>query len=129
MCCLDSQGPGVMDLVRDFIGDSRESPEAISLAHELLAAAYGDTDRCDQILKRHCRHWDLDRLAMVDRSILRLAVHELLTGQIPPKVAITEALKLAREFSTAESPGFINGVLDSVMKEVSDSTDVGAPSD
>jgi len=80
---------------------------------ELLGGAYGQVDRCDGVLKNHCHHWDLGRLALVDRGILRLAVHELLSGQTPAKVVITEALKLAREFSTAESPRFVNGVLDS----------------
>ena len=60
---------------------------------------------------------------MVDRGILRLAVHELRAEPVPPKVVITEALKLAREFSTGESPRFINGVLDSVMQELLNGSD------
>ena len=91
---------------------------AIASARDLLSGALGDTDRCNEYLKRHCRHWGLERLALVDRGILRLGVHELLTQQAPPKVVIAESLKLAREFSTAESPRFINGVLDSVVKEL-----------
>ena len=118
LCCLDVQGRHVIDLVNEFIGDCNASPQTISTARETLQTALDDTDRCDELLKRHCRHWDLARLAMVDRGILRLAVHELLTAQTPPKVVIAESLKLAREFSTAESPRFINGVLDSVMKEI-----------
>lgn len=107
-----------MDLVLRFIDDSRESPETILSARKLLADAFEDVEHVDELLKRHCRHWDLARLAMVDRGILRLAVHELRAESAPPKVVISEALKLAREFSTGESPRFINGVLDSVMKEL-----------
>ena len=55
---------------------------------------------------------------MVDRNILRLAICELRACQVPRRVIITEAIKLAQEFSTAESPRFINGVLDAVAKEI-----------
>ena len=62
------------------------------------------------------RHWELSRIAAVDRAILRLAVHELLDRpQVPPKVAIDEAVELAKTFSTKESPQFINGVLDGIL--------------
>lgn len=118
LCCLDVQGDDVLDLMMDFIGDCNASPNTIASARNLLSGALADTDRCNEFLKRHCRHWGLERLALVDRGILRLAVHELLTAQAPPKVVIAESLKLAREFSTAESPRFINGVLDSVVKEL-----------
>ena len=107
-----------MDLVMDFIGDCNASPETVASAREMLTAALDDIDRCNEFLKRHCRHWGLQRLALVDRGILRLGVHELLLAEAPPKVVIAESLKLAREFSTAESPRFINGVLDSVVKEI-----------
>jgi len=117
LCCLDVQGRHVIDLVNEFIGDCNASPQTIAIARETLAAVLDDTDRCDERLKRHCRHWGLARLAVVDRGILRLGVHELLTTQTPPKVVISESRKLAREFSTAESPRFVNGVLDSVVKE------------
>jgi N utilization substance protein B len=118
LCCLDVQGDDVLDLMMDFIADCNAPVNTIASARDLLSGALGDTDRCNEYLKRHCRHWGLERLALVDRGILRLGVHELLTQQAPPKVVIAESLKLAREFSTAESPRFINGVLDSVVKEL-----------
>ena len=118
LCCLDVQGHDALESVMDFIADCNAPPQTVASAREMLAAALEDTDRCNEFLKRHCRHWGLDRLALVDRGILRLGVHELLAGQAPPKVVIAESLKLAREFSTAESPRFINGVLDSVVKEL-----------
>jgi transcription antitermination protein NusB len=118
LCCFDVQGDNVLDLIMEFISDCNASPDTIGSARELLSGALGDTDRCNEYLQRHCRHWGLARLALVDRSILRLGVHELLDGRTPPKVVIAESLKLAREFSTAESPRFINGVLDSVAKEL-----------
>ena len=118
LCCFDVQGDNVLDLIMDFIADCNAPPDTIASARDMLSGALEDTDRCNEYLKRHCRHWGLARLALVDRGILRLGVHELLDGQVPPKVVIAESLKLAREFSTAESPRFINGVLDSVVKEL-----------
>jgi N utilization substance protein B len=118
LCCLDAQGPKGADLVHEFIADSREPAHILDAARRLLDEAYADREACDELLARHARHWDLSRLAMVDRNILRLAAHELRFAKAPPKVVITEAIRLAREFSTAESPRFINGVLDAVAREI-----------
>lgn len=116
--CLDAQGNKVWDLLEEFIADSDETPEAIDSAKKLMRETFDNLAECDRILARHARHWDLSRLAMVDRNILRLSVWELLQGETPYKVVITEALHLAKEFSSAESPRFINGVLDAVAKEI-----------
>ena len=107
-----------MELAAMFITDSRETPEAVATAGDLLHQAFAARDESDKWLSRHARHWDLERLALVDRNILRLAVYEMLSGRTPPKVAITEALRLAQEFSTAESPRFVNGILDAIYKEM-----------
>lgn len=116
--CLDAQGPSARPLVIEFIEDSREGAEIITHAKALLIGALEGLEQTDAILTRHARNWDMSRLAMVDRNILRLAVYELLSGQTPPKVVITESIKLAKEFSSAESPRFINGVLDAVVREL-----------
>jgi N utilization substance protein B len=118
LCCLDAQGAKASELVREFIDDSTEDGQTIQAAHDLARDAFADWPACDQFLVRHARHWDLGRLAMVDRNILRLAAHELLSARAPQKVVITEAIRLAREFSSAESPRFINGILDAVAKEI-----------
>jgi len=118
LCCLDVQGEKAMELACSFIADSREPAATIADADELVRRAYASRDESDQWLTRHAKHWDLKRLALVDRNILRLAVHEMLSGRTPPKVAIAEALRLAQEFSTAESPRFVNGILDAVYKEL-----------
>lgn len=108
-----------MDLVAGFISDSRQPAETIEAAKAMMSEAFRDFKDADVILARHSKRWQLGRLALVDRNILRLAIHEFLTDAAPPKVIITEAIKLAQEFSTAESPRFINGVLDAVLKEIS----------
>ena len=74
--------------------------------------------RIDQILKEASLQWDIDRLAGVDRSILRLGIYELLfCDDIPSTVTINEAIELAKMFGTEESGSFINGVLDAVHKK------------
>lgn len=118
LCCLDVQGDKVMDLVRLFITDSREAADTVAIAGDLLEQAFASREESDGWLMRHARHWELGRLALIDRNILRLAAYEMLSGRTPPKVAITEALRLAQEFSTAESPRFVNGILDAVYKEM-----------
>ena len=118
LCCLDVRGEGAWDTVEEFLTDSREPVETVAAARELLRAAFADIAECDAILVRYARHWELSRLALVDRNILRQATYELRTDRAPFKVVITEALRLAEEFSTAESSRFINGVLDAVAKEI-----------
>ena len=107
-----------MDLVEEFVRDSREPDDTIDEAWMLLCRAWGTHAESDEILARHARRWELSRLALVDRNILRMAAYELLSRTAPPKVIISEALRLAREFSTAESPRFVNGVLDAVLREL-----------
>jgi transcription antitermination factor NusB len=86
------------------------------------ALVHGTTSRhaeVDKIIAQYTEHWDLDRMAVVDRNILRLAVYELLDQQsVPPKVAINEAIEIAKKFGTGESSRFINGILDRVHKEL-----------
>ena len=116
LCCLDVQGDKAIGMVNHFIDDSDEDKGILYSAHKLLDETSASREDCDRVLARHAKHWDLPRLALVDRNILRLAVCELRGGVTPPKVVISEAIRLAKEFSTAESPRFINGVLDAVMK-------------
>jgi transcription antitermination factor NusB len=73
----------------------------------------------DELISRFTEHWSLDRMAVVDRNILRQSVFELLwSADVPPRVAINEALEVAKKFSTQESSRFINGVLDRIHREV-----------
>jgi len=84
------------------------------------------TDRgseIDTLIEKHAEHWRMERMAAVDRNLLRAAVAELLAYPETPKaVVINEALEIARKFSSPESVHFVNGVLDSVGKELQTST-------
>lgn len=86
-------------------------------ALRLATDAWNARESSDGWIARLAPQWPPKRQPGVDRSILRLAVHELTGGQTPPKVVIDEAIELAKSFSTEQSPGFINAVLDSVLKE------------
>jgi N utilization substance protein B len=105
-------------MVEAFLKDSKESPETVEAARKLLADTAASGQQIDAMLSRHARRWQLHRLALVDRNILRLATCELLAGKTPFKVVITEAIRLGQEFSTVDSPRFINGVLDAIVKEL-----------
>jgi transcription antitermination protein NusB len=85
----------------------------------LVRGTKANQGKIDQIISQFAEHWDLARMAVVDRNILRLALYELLwTEDVPPKVAINEALEVAKKFSTHESSRFINGILDRIHKEL-----------
>ena len=74
--------------------------------------------KIDDLIRQFTEHWSLDRMAVVDRNILRQGIYELLWApDVPPKVTINEALEVAKKFSTQESSRFINGILDRIRKE------------
>ncbi|WP_203335514.1 transcription antitermination factor NusB [Nocardioides limicola] len=74
-------------------------------------------DRIDRILSSYSQGWTLDRMPAVDRNVLRIGVFEMLYAEdVPDAVAVTEAISLVRDLSTDESPGFVNGVLGSVLR-------------
>ena len=92
-------------------------PEQEEFARTLFGGTLGELEKIDPVIRKHSEHWRLERMAAIDRNLLRLAVYELLHAtHTPPAVVINEALELAREFSTGESVEFINGVLDAVRK-------------
>jgi N utilization substance protein B len=99
--------------------ESPEPTEVIAFANALAEGTIGQVEKIDAIVSRHADNWRLDRMAVVDRNLLRLATFEFLHDAAMPKaVIINEAIEIARRFSAAESPQFINGILDSIRKEV-----------
>lgn len=109
----DSLASDVMlESLEDSIGDHETHRLGVALAQR----AWICRDTSDQAVAKLALDWPTHRQPMVDRNILRLAVYEITSGETPPKVAINEAIELAREFSTDKSPAFINGILDKVMK-------------
>ena len=86
-------------------------------ALQMAEGAWGQREASDQWVERLAPQWPPRRQPPVDRNILRLGVWEMTNTDTPPKVVIDEAIELAKQFSTEQSPAFINGVLDAVLKE------------
>lgn len=95
------------------------SPEGLKFATSLFLRVLDRTDEADAVIARHTKNWDLSRIALIDRLLLRMAICEMLAFEdIPPKVSINEAIEVAKRYSTAKSGKFINGVLDAVLLEL-----------
>jgi transcription antitermination protein NusB len=103
---------------KQFWKSARASETTRQFANELFEGVIAEAVSIDRVVEKHAENWRIDRLAAVDRSILRLAIHELRIGTAPPKVVIDEALELAKKFSSAESPAFLNGILDTAFKNL-----------
>lgn len=102
------------------VGDREPlSDEARGFAEALARGTAADAPEADPIIAASAEHWRLDRMAVLDRLILRLAVHEFLRApETPRKVVINEAVELARTFSTDDAVRFVNGVLDGIRKKM-----------
>ncbi len=117
---LDVQGTDALDRLPMFYRESEEDKLICELANEWTREAWTNIERCDEFIKAATIRWQFSRLSPVDRSILRLATYELACcPDVPPKVAINEAIELAKKFSTEKSPGFVNGVLDAIHRKLS----------
>jgi transcription antitermination protein NusB len=99
-----------------FWKSARAAVSTREFADKLFEGSVAKSGEIDQLVEKLADHWRLERLAAVDRSILRLAIYELRSGTAPPKVVIVEALELAKKFSSAEAPAFLNGILDAALK-------------
>ena len=92
-------------------------PKRDKFMEELAQGTAARAEEIDRQIEARSAHWRLERMAVVDRNILRLAIYELQSNKIPAVVVIDEAIELARQFSNDESISFINGVLDAVYKQ------------
>jgi N utilization substance protein B len=102
-----------------FQNQPEESEAVIDFARSLVTRTIEHVEEIDRLIQRHAEHWRLDRMATVDRNLLRLATQEFMYDRETPKtVVINEAIEIARRFSAQESPQFINGILDSIKKEL-----------
>ena len=111
------------DVQRTFWGE-RGSVEAATraFADQLFVVAIERAPEIDALIERHAEHWRMERMAVVDRNLLRAGVAEFLGFPDTPKtVIISESLEIARKFSSPESVHFINGVLDSIAHDLADS--------
>lgn len=94
-------------------------------ADNLVSGTLDRLDRIDDTIRTRAEHWRIERMAVVDRNILRLAVNEFLFESTPHTVVINEALEIARRFSTYEATQFINGILDAIKQDLEKESDTG----
>jgi N utilization substance protein B len=103
-----------------------ELPEGARVfAKELVTGVTERLAELDAAIVRHARNWRLERMAAVDRNVLRLGAWEILYGGAPPEIAIDEAVELARRFGGERSPAFVNGILDAIFRERRDAAEPG----
>lgn len=108
------QSPGHVEAA--FWKSARAEESTRRFANQLFEGAVSSRETIDALLSTHAANWRLERMASIDRNILRLAVFELQQIDTPAAVIIDEAVELAKKFSSAEAPPFINGILDAIRK-------------
>lgn len=112
---LDIQGDSFASDISGFLGDEESDPETVEFALGLVRGVVAESDVLDKAIANVAQNWDITRMAIVDRNVLRMASFELLfRDEIPPKVSINEAIELGKRFSTKNSGAFINGILDRI---------------
>jgi N utilization substance protein B len=117
----DVAGTRPDELARSFwseLADGELDEEGREFATRLALGALAHLEEVDDRIKSRAEHWRIDRMATVDRNVLRLAVYEFLHEPTPRTVAINEALEVARRFSTYEATQFINGILDAIKRDL-----------
>lgn len=121
---FDLRGDGYADEVGATIGalcaaEAEVEADVVEFATRLVEGTLAARADIDRRLASVAKNWDLRRMANVDRNVLRMAIYELMfCKDVPPKVAINEAIELGKKFSTANSGGFINGILDRVRMDL-----------
>jgi N utilization substance protein B len=109
---IDSVAHPVEQVLAHRIDDEKLTPDAQSFARELVQGVLNHLKELDGLITRFAPEWPVDQLAIVDRNVLRLALYELLNlGDVPVKVAINEAVELAKTYGSESAPRFVNGVL------------------
>ena len=108
-----------LDQVDLFLSEFAPNLQSRSLARQWILGTWQHLEQIDQLICQASTNWEPDRISLVDRNNLRLAVYQLLyCPDIPPKVVINEAIELARLFSAAQAPAFVNGVLDAIYHKI-----------
>jgi transcription antitermination factor NusB len=125
---LDFRDDDIEAICSKFWKGNRSGEKVREFANKLVKGAYANLDNIDRIIGSVVEHWSVQRLASVDRAILRCATYELFyMPEIPPKVTINEAVEIAKTFGTEESSRFINGVLDKIREEADKSAATAGP--
>lgn len=116
----DVNGTRDAESARRFIRSRLQGRRGLTdFADKLLRGTLSHRDAIDQRLSKAATRWSLPRMPVTDRNVLRLATYEMLHGETPGRVAVNEAIELAKRYGDKDSPRFVNGVLDRLYKDQS----------
>jgi N utilization substance protein B len=111
-------GEGLTNLTNGILSDLASIPD-IDFAKKLIDSVVANTRNLDLIIQEKVSNWEMDRIALIDRILLRIGISELMNfPDIPPKVTINEVIEIAKDYSTSNSNKFINGILDAVLSDL-----------
>ena len=110
---------GALRILGQFLAHFLAEAEGDEFGEQIVIGVLEHCGQIDQLIEQYSEHWRLDRMSMIDRTILRIATFELLyRDDIPAKVTLNEAIDLGKRFGSTDSGSFINGILDRIQKEV-----------
>lgn len=111
---------GIEDRFTLFCGLYQINRKAREYTLQLLMQTVENREKIDSLIRESAKNWRLERISVTDRNLLRIGVSEMLySDDVPPQVAINEAVEIAKRFGTDESPPFVNGILDAVKSSIS----------
>ena len=113
---IDVTSDPVDAILNQYWHTRNRNPEVVDFANEIVKGTIEHLSEIDAIISQHSESWEISKMPIIDRNILRFAIYEILyMDDIPPKVTIDEAVDLANSFGTPNSGKFINGILDKIM--------------
>ena len=113
---IDVTGDPVDAVLNQYWHTRNRNPEVVDFANEIVKGTTEHLSEIDAIISQHSESWEISKMPIIDRNILRFAIYEILyMDDIPPRVTIDEAIDLANNFGTPNSGKFINGILDKIM--------------
>jgi transcription antitermination factor NusB len=113
---IDVTGDPVDAVLNQYWYTRNRNPEVVDFANEIVKGTIEHLSEIDAIISQHSESWEISKMPIIDRNILRFAIYEILyMDDIPPKVTIDEAIDLANNYGTPNSGKYINGILDKIM--------------
>jgi len=115
---FEMNGSGLSDIINDQTKNITKEDE-LSFINGMVNYVIANRDKINDIIKNKLVNWDVTRIAIIDKLLLQIGIAELLSAEdVPPKVTINETIEIAKEYSTAKSGKFINGILDKILLEL-----------
>jgi N utilization substance protein B len=115
---FELNGEGLSTLIDGILSDLTSQAD-INFAKQLINKVVANTKELDEKIQERVANWEMDRIALIDRILLRIGISELFYfPDIPPKVTINEVIEIAKDYSTSNSNKFINGILDAILSDL-----------